>query len=53
MQKKKIYVFLTPRLLNKRDRNDKKDKNEPSVKNFELIDTINEYLKDICNYIPK
>ena len=51
--KKKIDVFLTQRLLNKKDENDKNDKNERIVKNFELIDTINEYLKDLSNYIPK
>ena len=45
--KKKIDVFLHLRRFNKTD------KNELHVKKFELVDQINEYLKDLSNYVPK
>ena len=45
--KKKLDVFLHLKRFNKTDNN------EPRVKKFELVDQINEYLKDLSNYIPK
>ena len=45
--KKKLDVFLHLRRLNN---NKHKEKN---IKKFELIDQINENLKDLSNYVPK